>query len=120
MQMKLYCAISVLMQTTYFRFFPDIANLLYTLLLFYHLQGVHTFSIDDPADLECLFLGLCCKQYKSGIDCLICVILRYDLSGFVCVYMLCFSKGGFGVGYCKMHVSMMFEMSSMSCLKSFF
>ena len=72
MQMKLYCAISVLMQTTYFRFFPDIANLLYTLLLFYHLQGVHTFSIDDSADLEYLSLKLCCISTKVGL--LVCVL----------------------------------------------
>jgi hypothetical protein len=38
----------------------------------------------DSADLEYLFPRLCCKQYKSGIDWFMCVILRFGLSVFVC------------------------------------
>ena len=96
------------MQITYFRFLPDVGNLLYTLLLFYHLQGVHAFLIDESADLEYLSLKLCCNQYKSGIG-YMCVILRYGLSVFVCVF--CFSEGGVRVDYCKIYVPTMSEIS---------
>jgi hypothetical protein len=63
MQMKRYCVISVLMQTTYFRFFLDIAHLLYTLLLFYHVQRVHAFSI---VILLC-FPGFVVSSTKVGL-----------------------------------------------------
>ena len=95
MQRKRYCIISVLMQITYFRFLPDVDNLLYPLLLFYHLQGVHAFLIDESADLEYLSLKLCCNQYKSGIG-YMCVILRYGLSVFVCVCFV-FQRVGLGL-----------------------
>jgi hypothetical protein len=62
-------------------------------------------------DLEYLSLKLCCNQYRSGIGWYMCVILRYGLSVFVCVF--CFSEGGVRVDYCKIYVS---TMSEISCL----